>query len=186
MRLTGGDGKGRILVAPPSFVRPTSARTREILFQILMPVLPGARVLDLFAGAGMLGLEALARGADTAVFVEKQGKAAHVIQQNIERCGFAQRAQLVKSDAIKWLERFTPSQQAFDIILADPPYKDDVMETLLERIRKHGVIASEGQFVFEAASRSELKAPEGWVVDREKKLGDTKLIWLSLEDFSEA
>ncbi len=182
MRLTGGQGKGRVLKAPPSFVRPTSARTREILFQVLHLELAGARVLDLFAGSGLLGLESLARGAQRAVFVEKQGKAIAVIKHNIELCGFGDRAKVVRHDALKWLDKQSEEGHQFDLILADPPYALQVLDHLLAGIVTSSLLRDGGKVVLEASSREPFTIPPGWRLKQEKELGDTRLLFLTLEN----
>lgn len=180
MRLTGGEGKGRKLLDPPASVRPTSGRVRETLFQILLHRLPGANVLDLYAGSGSLGLEALARGAASAVFVEVDRKVQAVIRENVRRCGFEARARVVSGKLPGMLSRPALLGQQFDLIFADPPYAEDVFGELLALIERGELLAGEGLFVFEASSRRELELPRTWSVLRRKEMGDTALLFCEL------
>jgi 16S rRNA (guanine966-N2)-methyltransferase len=122
MRVVAGEFRGRRLKAPPGrSTRPTSDRVREALFSILGPaVLDGARVLDLFAGSGALGIEALSRGAREAVFVESDARAAATIHANLDSLGA--HARVHRRDALAWLESAASGAEAFDVVFADPPY----------------------------------------------------------------
>jgi 16S rRNA (guanine966-N2)-methyltransferase len=181
MRLTGGDGKGRRLLDPPEGVRPTSSRVRETLFQILVHHLKGRRVLDLFAGSGSLGLEALARGAGETVFVERDRKVLRILQQNIERCGFQNRV-TVQLGTIPEVLVQNRIIGPFDLVLADPPYAEDPLQEVLKAIREHELISVEGQVVFEVSSKSDPAVPDGWQMDRKKVIGDTALLFLTIQE----
>jgi 16S rRNA (guanine966-N2)-methyltransferase len=132
MRVVAGAAKGRRLVAPKgSEVRPTSDRVKEALFASLAPTLPGARVLDLFAGSGALGLEALSRGAAEVTFVERARPALDAIRRNVEVVGLPG-AHVVAGDALALL-RSERLAGPFDLVLADPPYhhpKAELAQTL--------------------------------------------------------
>jgi 16S rRNA (guanine966-N2)-methyltransferase len=120
MRVVAGVYGGRRLKAPPGrATRPTSDRVREALFSILGPI-EGARVLDLYAGSGALGIEALSRGASEAVFVDSDARAVTAIESNLETVGA--RARVHRRDALKWLESAPRGEDAFDLVFADPPY----------------------------------------------------------------
>ena len=119
MRVVAGKHRGRRLQAPPgAATRPTSDKVREALFSILGPV-EGVNVLDLFAGSGALGIEALSRGAEAATFVESDRRAAAVIERNLEAAG--EPGEVVVRDALAWL-RSAPAGTAFGLVLVDPPY----------------------------------------------------------------
>lgn len=121
VRIIGGRWRGtRLPVADAAGLRPTSDRVRETLFNWLAPVLPGARVLDLFAGSGALGLEALSRGAREAVLVERDRDLAQSLRQAIERLHAASGAHVVAADALAFLR--APLQGRFDIVFVDPPF----------------------------------------------------------------
>ncbi len=121
MRIVGGRFRGHPLRAPKAGTRPTTDRTREAVFNLVGARLGlrGARVLDLFAGSGALGLEALSRGAVHAAFVEKRGETVRVIRANAEALGVAEGCAVHRADALRWLPKAT---EPFDLVLADPPY----------------------------------------------------------------
>ena len=153
MRVVAGEHRGRRLKAPPgTATRPTSDRVREALFSILGP-LDGMRVLDLFAGSGALGIEALSRGAASATFVESDRRAARAISHNLEALG--EQAEVVVRDALAWLRR-PPAGTAFELVLIDPPYDSAVRlgEALSERLP--GVLAAEALIVSESDKRTPL------------------------------
>lgn len=136
-RVVAGTAKGRQLVAPGPGTRPLGDRLKEALFAILEPELRAGRFLDLFAGSGAAGIEALSRGAATAVFVERDGGAARAIAANLEATGLAARAHLVRGEALAWLGAEGPGAGPFAAILVDPPY--DHPELL------HGALEATGQ-----------------------------------------
>jgi 16S rRNA (guanine966-N2)-methyltransferase len=122
MRIVAGAAKGRRLQAPKGDdVRPTADRVKEALFSSLQPLLPGARVLDLYAGAGGLGLEALSRGASSVTFVERANAALTALRRNVETVGLPG-ATVVADDAARTLRGEVPGGP-FDLVLADPPYR---------------------------------------------------------------
>ncbi|HEX9937631.1 MAG TPA: 16S rRNA (guanine(966)-N(2))-methyltransferase RsmD [Longimicrobium sp.] len=121
MRIVAGEWGGRRIQAPPGRgTRPTTDRVREAWMSTVAAELPGARVLDLFAGSGALGLEALSRGATRATFVEHDAKALAILRANLAALGAADRADVFRTDAVKFAAALTPG--AFDVAFADPPY----------------------------------------------------------------
>lgn len=133
IRIVAGTRRGATLATPPGpATRPTLGRVRESLFMILTPWLPGARVLDLYAGSGALGLEALSRGAAHAVFVERARPALDALRRNIERLRFADRAEVIAREARAWLAE--PPPAPFDLIVLDPPYGHDEAAAALTRL----------------------------------------------------
>lgn len=134
MRITGGAFGGRRLTQPADpRVRPTSDRVREAWMNILGPDLEGARVLDLFAGSGALGLDALSRGAASVTFVELSPASLAAIRANIEALGVADRVEVRRGDALRVVARL--SGQPYDVVVADPPWFMDHASALLERFR---------------------------------------------------
>jgi 16S rRNA (guanine966-N2)-methyltransferase len=132
MRIIAGKWRSRILEAPPGRdTRPTSDRVREAWMSMLQPELPDSHVLDLFAGSGALGLEALSRGAARATFVERAPAALRVLQLNIDKLGAQDQATIVRGDAIRFLETLAPL--AYDLALADPPYGHELAAQLASR-----------------------------------------------------
>jgi 16S rRNA (guanine966-N2)-methyltransferase len=136
MRIVGGEFRGRTLVSPSdSRVRPTADRVREAWMSILGENLVGAGVLDLFAGSGALGLEALSRGAGSATFVELNASSLKSLEQNIAALGVHEMVTVRRGDALRFAERLP--ERAFDIVLADPPYTIDYAERLVGLFRRH-------------------------------------------------
>jgi 16S rRNA (guanine966-N2)-methyltransferase len=134
MRIIAGTLKGRRLIPPrDGRVRPTGDRLREAWMSILQESLPGSRVVDLFAGSGALGLEALSRGAASADFVELNPPSLTALQQNIETLGVKERATVHRGDAMRFAEKLAPG--TYDIAFADPPYSIDYAARLVALFR---------------------------------------------------
>jgi 16S rRNA (guanine966-N2)-methyltransferase len=164
MRVVAGTAGGRRLVAPPGrSTRPTSDRTREAVFNALgsQGVVEGASVADLFAGSGALGIEALSRGAASAVFVEHDRRALEVIRSNLAATGLADAATVVAADVERWL---AADRGPFDLVLADPPYAFDRWPELLARVRAGAVVAE---------SDRDVEPGPGWRVLRRRRYGGT-------------
>jgi 16S rRNA (guanine966-N2)-methyltransferase len=176
MRVVAGDARGRRLVAPPGQdTRPTLDRVREAVFNTLQShdAVEGARVLDLFAGSGALGIEALSRGAEHCVFVERSAPARRVVQQNLDATGLGDRAAVVGGDALRWVAQHTGTAvvaDPYDLVLLDPPYAvdDPTWATLLTQV---GRLAPDGVIVIE--SDRAVVVPDGWHVLKQKRYGDT-------------
>jgi 16S rRNA (guanine966-N2)-methyltransferase len=131
-------------------MRPTSDRAREALFASLAEAVVGARVLDLCAGTGAVGLEALSRGALSCAFVESDGMACDAIRRNVGACGLEDRARVVRSDALRYLDAL-PEDTAFELVFADPPYSSTVLAGIADRLdARPGLVAVGGLVVFEA------------------------------------
>lgn len=129
MRIIAGRWRGHTIAAPPSDrTRPTTDRVREAWMSMMQSAIPGARVLDLYAGSGGLGLETLSRGAAHATFVERSGRALKTLRSNIETLGAGGETAVVKADALEFAARIEPGQ--YEIVLADPPYGSGAAESL--------------------------------------------------------
>ena len=132
MRIVAGEWRGRRIKAPADDrVRPTADRVREAWMSIVNPYLPGARVLDLFAGSGALGLEALSRGADSADFVELNTKSLRTLRENIEALDAGDRATVLRGDAVKFV--LSLEAERYDVAFADPPYGQGFAAQVAER-----------------------------------------------------
>lgn len=163
MRVIAGSCRGRLLRAPAGKVtRPTSDRVREAIFDVLGSLvdLDGMSVVDLFAGSGAMGIEALSRGAASTVFVEDAAAAVGAIRGNLATLGLEDRARVVREDVVLFLDR--PHQ--FDLALCDPPYEFASWDEVLARL--HAAMA-----VLE--SRRPVEIPVGWEVVRNKRYGGT-------------
>ncbi|QHE72100.1 16S rRNA (guanine(966)-N(2))-methyltransferase RsmD [Rhodococcus sp. WAY2] len=176
-RIIAGLAGGRRLRVPPSGTRPTSDRVREALFSALNSRmdLEGASVLDLYAGSGALGLEALSRGADRVLLVESDAKAAGVISQNVSAVGLPGAA--VRTAPVSAVLAGT-ADRVYDLVLADPPYAvdDGAVQTVLSDLRGHGWVADGSIVVLERSSRSpETSWPEGYAPVKAKKYGEARI-----------
>lgn len=183
MRVVGGDLRGRTLVTPrSSAIRPTTDRTREAIFNILAHRRPGglegARVLDLFAGTGALGIEALSRGASMCVFVEEAAEARGIVRDNVEALGLTGRSKIFRRDATSLGDAGTI--KPFDLVFADPPYGKRLGEQALESARTGGWLAPAAMIVLEEAASAAFAAPEGFAVADERQYGDTVIRFLDL------
>ncbi len=169
MRVVAGSARGLRLSAPAGTdVRPTSDRVREAVFNALgsLEAVEGARVLDLFAGSGALGIEALSRGARAAVLVDRDRGAVDVVRRNLATTGLATQAEVVRADALAFLRDGRP---AFDLVLLDPPYRFSDWDALLEALA--GAVTPDTVVVIE--SDRDVEAPFGWRVERRKRYGST-------------
>ena len=150
MRVITGTARGRRLKAVPGLsTRPTSDRVKEAIFSMIGPFFDGGTVLDLFAGTGALGIEALSRGADRAVFVDRERASVETVRDNLAACGFADRAVVYQSDAMRAIRLLARRGAAFDIAFLDPPYRfaglDALMRDLAEAelLRPGAVVVAE-------------------------------------------
>jgi 16S rRNA (guanine966-N2)-methyltransferase len=177
LRIIAGTLRGRTLTAPPSGVRPTSDRVRESLFSRLGDV-EGCRVLDLFAGSGALGIEALSRGAESLVAVDRAGRSVAAIERNLERLGVDDQARVMRSEARGALKRLAAAGERFDLVFLDPPYDADAVVPALSALVESGVLGSEATVVVETAKRHPLEPVDGLVLRDQRTYGDTVLSWL--------
>lgn len=175
MRVIAGLRKGHSLLAPPGRdVRPTSDRVRTVLFDILGEFVVNARVLDLFAGAGTLGIEALSRGAQSVDFVENQRAHVERIQENLRRTHLEHHGRVILADAFVFLAQ--PPAAPYQLILADPPYAFPQTEKLFGLIEKENALAENGMLVWESSARAPtLHREHAWERMKEKNVGETAL-----------
>jgi 16S rRNA (guanine966-N2)-methyltransferase len=179
-RIVAGAAGGRRLVVPPKGTRPTSERVREAMFSALEAAidLDGALVLDLYAGSGALGLEALSRGAASVTFVESDRKAVEVLRRNVDAVGLP--GTVVRPGAVESVLA-DPAAEPFDVILADPPYAvtAEQVAVVLERLADNGWLAGHGILVLERSARDgQPPLPAGWTSIRSRRYGDTLTHWL--------
>src|SRR5256885_3958653 len=130
LRVAGGEARGRRLKAPKN-IRPTQGMVKQAIFNMVGPRIEGATVLDLFAGSGALGIEALSRGAASVTFVDQEPRGLAILRQNLDALGFKDRARVVRADVVRWLEASPDSVRSADFVLLDPPYDDVVLDKAL-------------------------------------------------------
>lgn len=201
LRITGGEWGGQRIAVPPGDVRPTQDRVRQALGSMLADALPGSRFLDLFAGSGAVGLDAMSRGAAYACWVESSNRVLPVLRANVEKfcpkgCG-----KVIGGDVFRVLHRGCEGAP-FGIIFADPPYRDvrggggrkaaardagedtdrsapDFIPRLLEALEA-GLWLDEGaQVILEAGEGAGLQLPEGWALADERRYGGARLVFIS-------
>ena len=187
-RVIAGTARGVRLAAPGPGTRPIGDRVKQTLFAVLDPELDGARVLDLFAGSGAGGIEALSRGAAHAVFVEKDGGACRVIAENLRRTGLTDRATVVRREVAVWLADAAGADALapFGVVLADPPYADtDALAHALALVEPH--LATDGVVVAKHFWRDAPPALVGLLASvRERRFGETALTFYRRRDSVEA
>ncbi|MDD2601059.1 MAG: 16S rRNA (guanine(966)-N(2))-methyltransferase RsmD [Kiritimatiellae bacterium] len=177
MRITGGEFCGRKLRVPAGErVRPTQDRVREALFSILMHKIKGALFIDLYAGSGAVGLEALSRGAAHVIWLEKEPRHIKTLRANLDALAL-ERGEVVCGEVERWL-RTAGCGRAADIAFADPPYSAtaaDDLAALMELAALNNVVAIDGIFVMEMPLAAAAAAVAGWELLRDRKYGHTRL-----------
>jgi 16S rRNA (guanine966-N2)-methyltransferase len=181
MRIISGTSKGRKLVTPRSqSLRPTSDRVKESMFNILQDDIVGKVVLDLFAGTGNLGIEALSRGAKKTIFVEKGRQALRLIQRNLTQFGLEERSEILPKDANRAIGILKQKGESFDLILMDPPYEKGLIQKTLMTLNSHQIYHKDSILVIEHNRREPLSTVmEGWNLIRQRRIGDTLISFLT-------
>ena len=173
MRVISGKLKGRVLTGYHiEGTRPTMDRVKESVFASIQNRLEGSVVLDLFAGSGNLGIEAISNGASRCYFVDNNRECIKVISNNIKNFGIESECTILQSDYHKALENFKNQQILFDIIFIDPPYRYQIKKELLELIRKYQILADDGIIVFEYQKDNDINTIEEFGLVQTKKYGD--------------
>lgn len=186
MRVIGGIFKGRKLKSfKGRAIRPTSDMVREAVFSILGSVqgfeFTGSKALDLFAGTGAMGIEAMSRGGKFAVFVDDSKESTALISKNLEACGIEASATIVKKDALSAISHFSRQGEKFDLVFIDPPYVGTLLADAMNAITSAGILNDKAVVVAETSKRTPLKeAPSGLQTLVEKRYGDTLIYIFSL------
>ena len=155
LRILGGSKRGKKLKGPSGLAfRPATGRVKSFVFDYFQQDIAGSRVLDLFAGTGSLGLEALSRGAARCMFVELDTR---ILSSNIDACGFRNSAQLVRGDVFKVLPRLGAEGRTFDFILADPPFRESLRERIVQTVDRHRILEPDGLLLVE----HDVRDPDG-------------------------
>jgi 16S rRNA (guanine(966)-N(2))-methyltransferase RsmD len=187
MRIIGGHDRGRRLRAPRGLAtRPTADRVRVSLFDVLGPAVAGARVLDLFAGTGAVGIEAISRGAGRVVFVEKDQAALRALRANLAALGASRAAaRVMAGDVLRVLVDLPAQEGPFDLVFLDPPYATSLAGRALAALAAARVCRPGGEVVVQHSTRTTLPAIEGFADHRRaRRFGDTALTFLRAEGYT--
>jgi 16S rRNA (guanine966-N2)-methyltransferase len=169
LRVSGGEAKGRRLKAPKG-IRPTQGMVKQAIFNLVGPGIEGAEVLDLFAGSGALGIEALSRGAAGVTFVDHQARGLAILRQNLDVLGLEERARIVRGDVVRWLEASPDVVRRATFVFLDPPYDDVVLDRALKVLDRS---VDDATVVAEHSRRQQMPGLERLRVDRQRRYGDT-------------
>ncbi|MDQ7788170.1 MAG: 16S rRNA (guanine(966)-N(2))-methyltransferase RsmD [Thermodesulfovibrionales bacterium] len=184
MRISGGVAKGRRTATeklsggkvPGERLRPTSSKVREALFDIIRNRLESAHFVDLYAGSGTVGLEALSRGAEHVVFVEPDKLRTEMIQKNIESLGFSGNASISRTDAEKFLKKAELDSSGYDILFLDPPYRSEEIEKVFPLIESTKILNDDGLVIIEHFFKKTLPRIAGrLILSKQYRYGDTML-----------
>jgi 16S rRNA (guanine966-N2)-methyltransferase len=162
MRVVSGACKGRPLKAVPGMsTRPTTDKVKEAIFNIVGPYFDGGIGLDLFGGSGGLGIEALSRGLDKVIFVDRDQKAIQTIRSNVEACKFIEKVEIYRNDAERALKAILKRDLRFDLIFLDPPYKKQQLNDLISKIESHRLLTDNGYIIAEHSEEVDLPSTIG-------------------------
>jgi 16S rRNA (guanine966-N2)-methyltransferase len=183
VRVIAGEAKGRQLIAPKGTgTRPATDRIRETLFAILEPDLGDARVLDLFAGTGSMGIEALSRGAGHATFVERSAPALAALRKNLATTGFADRAEIIAANVIGFLDRGAPARR-YEFAFLDPPFADvAILDATLAHPSLAAALAPGATVIARVLRKHPASPPATASVVRVKEIGEEDLVFLRYSD----
>jgi len=184
MRIISGTSRGRKLVTPRNrSLRPTSDRVKESIFNTLQDKMAGKVVLDLFAGTGNLGIEALSRGAKKAIFVEKGRQALRLIQRNLTQFGLEERSEILPRDVKRAIGILKQRGECFDLILMDPPYERGLIRKTLMELNSQQICHKDSVLVIEHNRREPLPhVMDGWNIIRQRRMGDTVISFLAPQE----
>ena len=177
LRVSGGEARGRRLKTPRG-IRPTQGVVKEAIFNMVAAAVPDAVVLDLFAGSGALGIEALSRGAARVVFVERDEPAAAILRQNLEALGYRDRARTARADVVRWLGANPEAVREATLVLLDPPYREPVLARALAALDL--LLAAGTLVVAEHATGEALPPLERLAERRRRRYGDTEVSFLEV------
>jgi 16S rRNA (guanine966-N2)-methyltransferase len=174
LRVGGGEARGRRLKAPKG-IRPTQGIVKAAIFNLVGPGIEGAHVLDLFAGSGAIGIEALSRGAAHVTFVDREPRGLAILRQNLDALELKERARVVRGDVVRWLQSSPAEVRQAGLVFLDPPYDDVVLDRSLRVLDR---ILTDALVVAEHSRRQTLTDLPRLRVDRERRYGDTMVTLL--------
>lgn len=184
MRVISGEARHLPLKAPKGTdVRPTTDRIKETLFNIIAPDIYGSDFLDLFAGSGAIGIEALSRGAESACFVDNSPASLAVINENLSFTKLISKAVVIKDDSARIIRTLYSKKSAFDIIFMDPPYGKELEKSVLEEISHCNILKDDGYIIVEALADTDFSYIDelGFEMYKEKKYGSNKHVFIRIK-----
>ena len=187
MRIIAGQHKGRRLKSlKGQHLRPTSDRVREALFSIISPRLPGSNFLDLYAGTGAVGIEALSRGAQQVIFVESHKDSLHILKENVQLCGVQDQSVIMAQTTEAWLKKWNEQNihNTFHIIFADPPYDYSLEDGFFTHVPTNTILDPEGLLIIEHSSKTIIPPMNSsqLIPQHSYRYGDTTLTIFSHRD----
>nr|WP_314278524.1 16S rRNA (guanine(966)-N(2))-methyltransferase RsmD [uncultured Peptostreptococcus sp.] len=186
MRVISGSARGLKLNTPSDDkIRPTTDRVKESMFNIIQDLVYDSQVLDLFAGSGALGIEALSRGANRVVFSDKSPDSIKIVKSNIEKVKLSNKSLVLNYDFKRCLSKMGSENQKFDLVFVDPPYYKGLFEEVLATIRDNDILNKDGVVILEHDANTKIGHVDGLEVYKEKKYGITMLTFYCLEDDDE-
>ncbi|NPV25851.1 MAG: 16S rRNA (guanine(966)-N(2))-methyltransferase RsmD [Firmicutes bacterium] len=182
MRIITGTAKGhRLKSLKGQQTRPTADRVKEAVFNVLNPVIAGSHFLDLFAGTGNVGIEALSRGAEYAIFIDENPAACQVIKENLEKTRLLDRAEVYRQDARRAIEILSRRGKQFTLIFVDPPYRQGLVEPVLRLIDQNNLLVQAGWIIVESGANEQLPETVGRLsLFRRATYGDTRISYYQL------
>ncbi len=182
MRVIAGELKGKKLFSVKGLrLRPTSDRVKEAIFDILQDKVAGKKVLDLFAGTGALGIEALSRGAEKAIFVEHSPHVLAALRRNIAECRLEKKTEVLACDVFKGIKILASRGEVCDLIFIDPPYGRGLVEETLKNLSQSGLVPPDGLIIAEHSLKEDLLIPHPWKLIAHRHYGATGIsFWKSL------
>ncbi len=177
MRISAGVLKGRRLVYPRSGLRPTKDITRQGIFNVLGSAVRNARVCDLFAGGGALGIEALSRGAVEVVFVEKSPQVIGYLKSNLAGL---ENVRIIRGDVLRVVPKLQDA--GFDIVLADPPYHQGLADRTAELVARNRLVKINGWVVIEHSRQETVRVPNGWIELKQRTYGETAVTFFRRQE----
>lgn len=175
MKITGGQWKGRNIKVPRN-IRPTTSRSKEVLFALIEPWIAGSVVVDLFCGSGALGLELLSRGAVHAFFVDRSNQSLMTVRDNIEMIGVADSCTVIQGDAFNIIKKLANHGHRVNLILADPPYDPRLTQRIARTTAETDILAAEGILAVEYRKGETLADYDGLHIIKSRLIGETGLV----------
>lgn len=176
MRIIAGRCRGTQLLAPHGMdTRPTQDKVKESLFNMIQMDVPGASVLDLFAGSGALALEAISRGAESAVVVDKSREALDCIRKNVQKLRMEEEVCILNSDWAQAVGKCRTEAKRFDLVFLDPPYRMTELGEICQRLMQEGLLLPEAMLVLEHRTGVTLDMPKEFLLEKERTYGDTQI-----------